>query len=147
MPQQPPQPVPQQPPADDGGARAQRTTVLRIAGGAVALQGVVLLVLAAIEAGVGAFGHPDDRGLALFTAAFGLLAGAALLVAARGVLRFRRAAYSPVVLAEVLAIPVGISLLQSDRWFAGVAVIVVAVVVLVLLLVTTDGRALLERGE
>jgi hypothetical protein len=90
---------------------------------------------------------PDDVALALFGAAFAMIFGTTLLFCARGLRAFRRAAYSPVVLFQVLAIPVGIGLIRNDRVAVSVAVLVPAVAVLVLLLLVPGGRAVLERGD
>jgi hypothetical protein len=112
----------------------------------VAAQGTALSLLSLSYAGLILTGSPHNRGLALFGAALGLLAGIGLILAARGFAHRRRAAYSPVVLTELIAIPVGIGLVQGGRTPIAVVVLVPAIVVLGLLFGTPDGRAL-STGE
>jgi hypothetical protein len=108
----------------------------------VAAQGVALTLVSVVFAGFVVFGSPHNRALALFGAGLGLLAGGALVLAARGFAHRRRAAYSPVVLAELIAVPVGIGLAQGGRTPVAVAVLVPAVVVLGLMFGTAEGRSL-----
>jgi hypothetical protein len=76
-----------------------------------------------------------------------LFAGVGLWFASRGLRAFRRAAYSPILLAQIIAIPVGIGLVQGHRSWIAVLVLVPAAIVLVLLLFTPGGRSIVAAGE
>jgi len=61
-------------------------------------------------------GHPTDRASAVLTAAFAVAGAVALAYGARGLLRLRPAARTPIVVLEVLAVPVGYQLVfDSER--------------------------------
>ena len=117
--------------------------VVLVAAGVVRLEGAALVGLALSYAGLILVATPHNRGLAFFGAGLALLFGVALLVAARGLRALRRSAYSPIVLAQLLAIPVGIGLVQGHRAGVAVAVLVPSAVVLGLLLFTPGGRSVL----
>src|SRR5437764_15279957 len=108
--------------------------VLRIAAAIVAVEGAALVALALSYVGLILVARPHNRGLALFGAALGLAFGLGLLAASRGLRGFRRAAYSPILIAQIIAVPVGIGLVQGHRAGIAVAVLAPSVVVLVLLL-------------
>jgi hypothetical protein len=120
---------------------------LRVAAVFVAVEGVALVGVSLSYAGFLVVGRPHNRGLALFGAAIGVLFGATLIAAARGLARLKRAAYSPTVLIELLAVPVGIGLIQGKQALIAVAVLVPSIVVLVLLIGTPGGRSVVESGE
>jgi hypothetical protein len=90
-------------------------------------------------------GKPGDIGRALLGAAIALVGAAALAAAARGLRRLSPAARSPIVVIQLLALPVGYSLgVQAGRiWFGG-PIMVLALVVLVLLF-TPPAREALDR--
>jgi hypothetical protein len=115
---------------------------LRIAAALVGAQGVALVLISVVYAGSLVVGSPHNRGLALFGALLGLLGGVGLVLAARGVAHRRRASYAPVLLTEVIAVPVGIGLIQGGLPLIAVAVLAPAAVVLAMLLGTPAGRAL-----
>ncbi|WP_375500819.1 hypothetical protein [uncultured Jatrophihabitans sp.] len=113
---------------------------------------VILIVEAAGLTGLGLFeivntllGDPDSVGRALFGGAFALLGAAALLVGARGLLLLRPAARTPMVVLQLLAIPVSYSLaFQAGRVAYGGPILVAAVAVLYLVF-TPPARAALDR--
>jgi uncharacterized membrane protein len=117
------------------GVRAAAAVVLLEA---VALAGtaVALLVLA--------FVHTTTRlWAAVAIVGFALLGAAVLALCARGLVRLRPSARSPVVLLQLLAIPVGYSLgVQAGRALIGVPILVAAVAVLVLLMMPSSRQAL-----
>ncbi|MFL6241242.1 MAG: hypothetical protein ACJ735_17300 [Actinomycetes bacterium] len=125
---------------------AARSRVLVVAAGIVAAEGVALVGLSLSYVGLILAGHPHNRGLALFGAGIGLLFGAGLIVASRALRVSRRAAYSPILLAQLIAIPVGIGLVQGGRTPVAIAVLVPSAVVLALLVFTPSGRAVVS-GE
>jgi hypothetical protein len=113
---------------------------LRVAALLVALEGVVLVgsgvadALSALRGARVAYAVP---GAVLFVV-FGL----GLVGAAWGLVRRRRWARAPAVVAQLLALPVGLSLARSGRTVLGVAVLVVAGVALGLVLSPAVGREL-----
>jgi hypothetical protein len=106
---------------------------------ALAVITVVLLVLAVV--------HSSQRlWAALAIAGFALLGALICYLCGRGLLDLRPSARSPIVLLELLALPVGFSLgVQAGRPLAGVPVLISAVAVL-LLLFTPTARAALNRS-
>jgi len=100
---------------------------------------VVLLLLAAV--------HSSQRlWAALAIAGFALLGAAVCYLCARGLLGLRPSARSPILLLELLALPVGFSLgIQAGRPLAGIPVLVSALAVLGLLF-TPTARAALDRS-
>jgi hypothetical protein len=118
---------------------------VRVAADIVAVEGAALVALSLSYVGLLLAAHPHNRGLALFGAALGLLFGFAMLVAARGLRQMRRPAYSPIVLVQLIAVPVGIGLIQGHRAVIAVAVLAPSVVVLALLMFTPAGRSVFTR--
>ena len=103
---------------------------------ALAVTAVVLLVLA--------FVHTTTRlWAAVAIVGFALLGAVVLALCARGLARLRPSSRSPVVLVQLLAIPVGYSLgIQAGRALIGVPILVVAVTVLALLMAPSSRQAL-----
>jgi hypothetical protein len=92
-------------------------------------------------------GHPTDRASALLAAAFAALAAVALALGARGLLRLRPAARTPMVVLQILAVPVGYQLaFDSQRPEWGGPILACALAVLYLLF-TPPVRAVLDRPE
>jgi hypothetical protein len=123
----------------------RRPRSVGIAAAIVGAEGVAIVGLALAYVGLILVGTPHNRGLALFGAALGLLLGAGLLVASRGLRACRRAAYSPILLTQLIAVPVGIGLVQGHRAWIAVLVLVPSVVVLALLLFTPGGRSVVAN--
>lgn len=84
-----------------------------------------------------------DTSLALTEVEAALIAatGAGLLWVARGLAGLRRWARSPAVLTQLLAVPVGVSLLQVGLTAYGAVVVAVPAIVLLLLLGSPQARA------
>jgi hypothetical protein len=110
----------------------------------VAAEGIALVALAFSYAGLILAAHPHNRALALFGAVLALLFGAGLFVASRGLRNRRRAAYSPILLAQLIALPVGIGLVQGGRPAIAAAVLTPSIVVLVILILTPGGRSVVS---
>ena len=93
-----------------------------------------------------AFIHSSNRlWAALSIVGFTILGAVVLLLCARGLLRLRPAARSPVVLLELIALPVGYDLgFQAGRLVIGVPILASALAVLVLLF-TPKAREALNR--
>jgi hypothetical protein len=132
------------PPAEQTGPERTPGTI-RYAGGVVLVQAAALLVTA-IALLVLAVAHSSQRlWAALAIAGFALLGALVLYLCGRGLLALRPSARSPIVLLELLALPVGYSLgVQAGRALVGVPVLVSAAAVLALLF-TPTARAALDR--
>ncbi len=105
-----------------------------------ALEAAALLVVCAVYFGRGLVGAPGDRATALTGAAMGIAFAVLLAVLARGVASLRRAALTPVILTQLLALPVGWSFLRAEQYVAGVAVLGPALAVFALLLGNRPAR-------
>jgi hypothetical protein len=108
-------------------------TVLRRTAVLLAVEGVALLVLGTVDAVATVVGSPTDRVLSFTVAGFALGTGAVLLVVSRAIGRRRGWARSPAVVLQLLALPVGVGLLQGGLWYAGLPVLVLAAATLWLL--------------
>ncbi|MFL6130448.1 MAG: hypothetical protein ACJ73E_15465 [Mycobacteriales bacterium] len=119
---------------------------VRLAAAVVAAEGVALILLGLAEAVSTLVSDPASIGLALVTAAFAVGTGALLLWLARALIGLRRAARTPVVVLQLIALPVGWNLAgTSGRPELGLPVIALAVAVLVLLFGSEEARAALRR--
>ena len=105
----------------------------------MALEGVALVLLGLVYGGAGVVGDPFDRTATLLEAGMAVLAGALVLLVARGLGEVRGWARSPAVVVQLLALPVGYGLVQGRVWAAAVPVLLLAVSVLYLLM-TAEAR-------
>jgi hypothetical protein len=131
------------------GHRAGQTApvTVRLAALVAAVEGVALLGLGAFYAGKTALQRPDSYGRALLGAAMAVAGGALLLLLGRALLRVRRWARSPVVVLQVLALPVAYSLaFQAGLPGYGGPILVLAVAELYLLFTPEARAAFWERG-
>ncbi len=111
----------------------------------VLIEAVALLGAAGVLIAKSIGGKPDDLGRALFAAALAVLGAVLLAFGARGLMRLRPAARTPIVVLQLLAIPVSYSLaFQADRPGYGGPILLVALAVLYLLF-TPPARAALDR--
>ena len=118
---------------------------LRVAVVLVALESLGLCSAGAFLIVETAVGRPADVGRALLGAALALFAAWVLGWAARALWRLRPAARSPVVVLQLLALPVSYSLgIQAGRIGYGGPIMAAALAVLVLLF-TPPVRAVLDR--
>lgn len=91
------------------------------------------------------FGHPGGVARALLGAAMAVAGAAALAFGARGLLRLSTVARTPVVVIQLLAVPVSYSLaFQAGRVLYGGPILIAAVAV-VYLLFTPPAREVLDR--
>lgn len=108
-------------------------------------EAAALAVAAAVVLVKTATGHPDNLGRALLDAGFAAGAALLLLLGARGLARLRPAARTPVVVLQLLALPVAYTLaFQADRIAYG-GPILVAALATIYLLFTPPARAALDR--
>src|SRR5580765_6949033 len=107
---------------------------LRLAAAIVAVEALVLLGAAVFVVVDTIAGHPNGVARALLGAGFALLAAVVLALGARGLLLARPGARSPIVVLELLALPVGYSAaFDADRPVIGVPILLAAVSVLYLI--------------
>ncbi len=118
---------------------------LRAAAALVAAQSLALVVVAALLVAKTIADHPDSVGRALLGAAMSVLGALVLIACARGLLAGRPAARTPVVVFELLALPVSYSLgFQAGLMGYGAPIMVSALAVLYLVF-TPAARAELDR--
>ena len=130
---------------DDAAAVSGPPVPLRVAAAVVCVEAVGLLAAAAVLVAKTITGHPDSVGRALVGAALAVFAAAVLGLCARGLVRRRSSARTPVVVLQLLALPVGYSLaFQAGRVGYGGPVLLAAVTVLYLLF-TPPAREALDR--
>ena len=110
----------------------------------VGVEGTALVVLGGTYAAAGVVGQPFDRTATLLEGGFALLAGVLVVVVARGLAAVRGWARSPAVVVQLLALPVGVGLVQGRVWVAAVPVLLLATTVLYLL--ATPEARLAFRG-
>jgi peptidoglycan/LPS O-acetylase OafA/YrhL len=131
-------------PADPAPAPGRRVPVLTAAAVLVAVEAVALL-------GVGAsvvLGSDTGRlALGVTGTVFFLAYGGGLAACARGLLRGRRWARAPVVLAQLIQVLVAWSFFPGGTRWVAVLLAGAALVVLVLVLSPAATRALLEDAE
>lgn len=109
------------------------------------LEALALLAAAAFLVIDTVVGTPGSVARALLGAAFALLGAMVLGACARGLLHLRPSARTPVVVLQLLALPVGYSLgIQAGRIGYGGPILVAAVAVLYLLF-TPPAREALDR--
>lgn len=120
-------------------------TQLRVAAGVACVQAAGLFAAAVVLIVKTMVGHPDSVGRALFGAAMALLGMLVLLACVRGVLALRWAARTPIIVIELLALPVSYSLgFQAGRIVYGAPILVSALAVLYLMF-TPPVRAALDH--
>jgi hypothetical protein len=111
----------------------------------VAVEGAALVLIGLAYGTAGLIADPFDRTATLLEAGFALIAGALLLLVARGLTRTAGWARSPAVVAQLLALPVGVGLVQGRVWWAAVPVLALAVGVLYALFTPQARAAYLDQ--
>lgn len=119
---------------------------IRAAAGVIAAESLALLVGAIILAIKTAVGHPHSVAGALLGAALALAGAIVLALGARGIIRLQPAARTPIVVLQLLALPVSYSLaFQAHRVGYGAPILLAAIAVLYLLF-TPPARTALDRA-
>ena len=103
---------------------------VRRAAALVAVEGVALTVLGVGYGVAGVVGDPFDRTATLLEAAFAAVVGVLVLLVARGLARTADWSRSPAVVLQLLALPVGVGLVQGRVWYAAVPVLLLSGAVL-----------------
>lgn len=115
---------------------------LTVAAAIMGLEGVTALILGGYVGVETVIGKPADLISSIFVAGFGILVGAVLLRVAWGMIQVDRWTRSPGVLTQIFALPVGVTLIQSDQQAIGIPLIAIAVIGLVALLSPPTTQAL-----
>jgi hypothetical protein len=128
-------------------ATPEPPTAIRAASVLVALQAVGLLTAGVVLLAESVVGEPSNRAGAVSAAVFAFVAAVALGFSARGLLRLRPSARTPVVVLEILSVPVAYQLaFDSERPEWGGPILICALAILYLLF-TPPARAALDRPE
>ncbi|SBW19720.1 putative membrane protein [Candidatus Protofrankia californiensis] len=106
---------------------------LRAAVVLLAAEGLLLVALGMFLVVRGFGADTDDRGRAELGGLLAVVAGVVLWLLAGALLAHRRWARSPLVVVQMLCLPVGVGLLQAHRYGEGIPLVVVPVGVLVLI--------------
>ena len=86
----------------------------------------------------------DDRTRALVAAGLTVIAAVGLALVARALVRRRRWARAPLVVTNLLVLPVAYDLVRGGRWYVGAPLLVLAIVVLGLLFAPATEESLEE---
>ena len=112
----------------------------------VVLEALALVGAAGVLISKTITGHPDNPWRAIFGAALALAGALVLALGARALMRLSTAVRTPIVVLQILALPVSYSLaFQAGRVGYGGPIMVAAVVVLYLLF-TPPARDALDRS-
>jgi len=127
---------------DDAGHLSP--TPLVVAAGLAAVEGILVIGFAALEA---ASVHADRAAMGVTTSVFFALLGALLVACAWYVVRGRTWARSPLVVSQLMALGLAWNFLGGGTTWVSVVLTVVAVVVLVGLLHPASVEALAHHGD
>lgn len=117
---------------DDGYAALVPPSAVRRPATVLAVEGVILVVVGLGYGVTGILASPTDRFATIVAGLMLGLLGVGLLLLARAVAAFRTWARSPAVTLQLLALPVGIGLVQNGVFAPAAVVLSLAVCVLVL---------------
>lgn len=105
--------------------------IYRVAANLALLEGLIVAALALFLIGNSFFSEVEARSAWLAEIAFAALGSAGLIVASSGLRRRRNWGRAPVVLANLIAIPVAYYLVTSDRVLVGVILALIAIPALI----------------
>ncbi len=126
---------------EDGAPRA-----VRLAGLVAAVEGVGVLVAGGIFAVATVLEPPDSYGRAIFAVVIVVAAGSLLLLIGRGIARVEGWARAPVIVAQILLIPVGYTVaVTAERPLFGIPILALCAAEFALLLTPEARRAYLDR--
>lgn len=126
---------------EEGGAPAQ----VRVAAAVIGLESLGLLLAAGILVAKTLAGHPDSIGRALLDAALALGTAMVLGAGARGLVRLRAGARTPMLVLQLLALPVGYSLAFQAGLVGYGGPILLGALAVIYLLFSPPARAALDR--
>ena len=122
---------PAQPPEPSAGPRVAPSAAARVAAVLVALQALGLVVAGGYLIVRALFPDAEHRGSTEVLGFLSLLVGVGVGFGARAVAGRRR--QPALIVLELLCLPVAWTIIQSERWYLGVALGVIALAALVLL--------------
>jgi hypothetical protein len=131
--------------AGNGADGAEVPAPVRAACVILLLEALGLAGLAAFYIYDTVFGSPHSVAAALLSAAFALLGAFVLVLCARGLLRLRPAARTPIIVLQLLALPVSYSLAFQAGLPAVGGPILIAALAVIYLLFTPPARSALDR--
>jgi len=131
----------------DGPAVHQLPRVVLVAVVLLGLQALALLVAAVVVIVKALTQESESLAGALLLAAGALFGAGAMVVCARGLLRRRPAARTPVVVIELLALPVAYKYAFQENQVAYGGPILVSALAVLYLLFTPPARAVLDRPD
>ncbi|WP_246239397.1 hypothetical protein [Acrocarpospora corrugata] len=117
---------------------------LTVAAAVLALQGLTALVLGGYVLYEIVIGQGEDIGSAFALAGFAFAVAAGFGWVALGTLRVLRWSRGPAVVAQIFALPLAVTLIQSQQYLWGVPLVVAAAVALVTLLAPPSTKALTD---
>ncbi|WP_326644338.1 hypothetical protein OG884_09940 [Streptosporangium sp. NBC_01755] len=126
---------------------SNRPMTLTVAAAVMAVEGATALLLGGYVGVETVIGRPSDLMTSIAVAVFGIIIGAALLWVGWGMIQAERWARSPGVLTQIFAIPVSVTLIQSDQLVIGISLITLVVIGLVTLLSPPTTHALYGDQE
>ncbi len=130
-------------PSTPGHGPGHRPASVRAAGWLLAIEAAGLVALGIVVVVKVATGTPRSPVLAVVAAGLAAATGALLLLLGRALGRLRGWAYTPTVVLQLLALPVGYSLAaQAGLWAYGGPVLLLAIGELVALLTPASRRVL-----
>jgi hypothetical protein len=132
--------MPQEAPNSASPGEGDGSPMARAAAAVLLLQAVFVVVLSALLAFEGFQPDAVDRLGAEILALIGVASAVVLGLLARGIAAGRRWARGPVVVVELICLPIAWNIIQNDKWYAGVPLGVSAIAVLVLM--ATSGQLL-----
>jgi hypothetical protein len=115
---------------------------LTVAAAVMAVEGATALLLGGYVGVETVIGRPSDLMTSIAVAVSGIIIGAALLWVGWGMILAERWARSPGVLTQIFAIPISVTLIQSDQLVIGISLITLVVIGLVTLLSPPTTHAL-----
>lgn len=119
---------------------------VRAAAAVIGVESLALLAVAVVLAVKTVAGHPHSVAGALLGAALALCGAVALALGARGLVRMQAAARTPIVVLQLLALPVSYSLAFQAHLVGYGGPILIAAIAVLYLLFTPPARGALDRG-
>jgi hypothetical protein len=117
-------------------ALASAPRALTVAAGLVAAEGLLLVGLGVLQVARGFGRGIDDLARAEFGGVLSLVCGVVVVVLARTLVVNRAATKSPVIVIQLLCVPVGAAMIQNDLYAYGIPLLAVAMAILAALVAT-----------
>ncbi|MEU0482873.1 hypothetical protein ABZ260_27265 [Streptosporangium sp. NPDC006013] len=121
---------------------SNRPMTLTVAAAVMAVEGTTALLLGGYVGVETVIGRSSDLMTSIAVAVCGIIIGAALLWVGWGMIQVERWTRSPGVVTQIFAIPISVTLIQSDQLVIGISLITLVVIGLVTLLSPPTTHAL-----